>query len=190
MNKGMSLQAKIEVAIFAALAMIIDILPSITIAPAVSISFSMVPIFIICFRWGFKSGVVAGFLWGLLQVVTGTAYVLTPLQAFIEYFIAFAFIGLAGLLSGVIKQNLAANNRTKAFMFIILAIIIGSVARYFWHFVAGLVFWGSYAPKGVSALWYSFTMNGLAMVGSMIACLIILAVLIPSAARVVLNRAS
>ncbi|TYR80562.1 energy-coupled thiamine transporter ThiT [Priestia megaterium] len=189
MNKPLPLQAKIEIAIFSALALIIDLLPSITIATAVTISFSMVPIFIICFRWGLKGGVVAGFLWGLLQMVTGNAYILTPLQAFIEYFVAFAFIGAAGLFSDSIKKSLAQNERTKAFSLIIGALIVGSVARYIWHFIAGIIFWGSYAPKGVSALWYSFTMNGIAMVGSLIACTVVLALLIPSAARVVLNRA-
>ncbi|MER2255183.1 MAG: energy-coupled thiamine transporter ThiT, partial [Priestia megaterium] len=89
-NKALPLQAKIEIAIFAALALLLDLLPSIKIATAVSISFSMVPIFIMCFRWGVKGGALSGLLWGLLQLATGTAYILTALQTFIEYIVAFA----------------------------------------------------------------------------------------------------
>jgi thiamine transporter len=178
-NKALPLQAKIEIAIFAALALLLDLLPSLKIATAVSISFSMVPIFIMCFRWGVKGGALSGLLWGLLQLATGTAYILTALQTFIEYIVAFAFIGFGGIFSQSIKTNLANNN---------LSLIIGSFARYFWHFIAGIIFWGSYAPKGMSALWYSFSMNGISMVGSLIACLIILSLLIPSASRMIVTK--
>ncbi|MHC8969067.1 energy-coupled thiamine transporter ThiT [Priestia aryabhattai] len=187
-NKALPLQAKIEIAIFAALALLLDLLPSIKIATAVSISFSMVPIFIMCFRWGVKGGALSGLLWGLLQLATGTAYILTALQTFIEYIVAFAFIGFGGVFSQSIKTNLANNNRSKAFVLIVLSLIIGSFSRYFWHFIAGIIFWGSYAPKGMSALWYSFSMNGISMVGSLIACLIILSLLIPSASRMIVTK--
>ncbi|ADF39369.1 hypothetical protein BMD_2524 [Priestia megaterium DSM 319] len=66
MNKALPLQAKIEIAIFAALALLLDLLPSIKIATAVSISFSMVPIFIMCFRWGGKR---RGSIWSIMGAV-------------------------------------------------------------------------------------------------------------------------
>ena len=75
----------------------------------------MVPIFIMCFRWGVKGGALSGFLWGILQLALGNAYILTPLQAFIEYIIAVTFIGFGGIFSSSIKGYLANNQRSKAF---------------------------------------------------------------------------
>src|SRR5690625_998678 len=97
MKKTFNLQTLLEIAIFGALAMLLDLIPSINPHPSISISFAMVPIFIIAFRWGVRASFASGFIWGILQIVLGDAWILTPLQAFIEYFIAFAFVGFAGL---------------------------------------------------------------------------------------------
>ncbi len=104
--RNTNLQAMIESAILATFAMVIDILPlSIKLPTGGSISFAMIPIFIIAYRWGFKSAFLGGLVWGLLQIVVGDAYILTPVQAFIEYFIAFAFIGFAGLFYRPIQKS-------------------------------------------------------------------------------------
>ena len=106
--RNTNLQAMIESAILAAFALIIDILPlSIKLPTGGSISFAMIPIFIIAYRWGFKRAFLGGLIWGLLQIVVGDAYILTPIQAFIEYFVAFAFIGFAGLFYRPIQKALA-----------------------------------------------------------------------------------
>lgn len=75
----------IEAAIFAALAVILDLLPSIQLSSAISISIAMVPVLILSFRSGAKIGFISGFLWGLLQIVLGDAYILTPVQGFIDF---------------------------------------------------------------------------------------------------------
>ncbi|KAA2400092.1 energy-coupled thiamine transporter ThiT [Bacillus cereus] len=184
--RNTNLQAMIESAILAAFAMIIDILPlSIKLPTGGSISFAMIPIFIIAYRWGFKSAFLGGLVWGLLQIVVGDAYILTPIQAFIEYFIAFAFIGFAGLFYRPIQKALLTSNENnleqskqnqgkKVLAYIILATFIGSFARYFCHFIAGIIFWGQYAPKGQSAVLYSLIVNGSTMLGSFILCTVLL----------------
>ena len=43
----------------------------------------------------------------------GDAYILTPVQAFIEYFIAFAFIGFAGLFYRPIQKALLTSNENS-----------------------------------------------------------------------------
>ena len=59
--RNTNLQAMIESAILAAFAMVIDILPlSIKLPTGGSISFAMIPIFIIAYRWGFKSAFLGG----------------------------------------------------------------------------------------------------------------------------------
>lgn len=182
--RNTNLQAMIEAAILAALALVIDILPlSIKLPGGGSISFAMIPIFIIAYRWGFKASFLSGLIWGLLQIVVGDAYILTPVQAFIEYFIAFAFIGFSGLFHTPIQQALANRQKTKAIMYIIIATFIGSLARYFWHFIAGVIFFGQYAPKGQSAVLYSFIINGSTMIGSFALCAILLVILFTTAPR-------
>ncbi|MGN4426404.1 energy-coupled thiamine transporter ThiT [Bacillus cereus group sp. MYBK30-1] len=203
--RNTNLQAMIESAILAAFALIIDILPlSIKLPTGGSISFAMIPIFIIAYRWGFKMAFLGGLIWGLLQIVVGDAYILTPVQAFIEYFIAFAFIGFAGLFYRPIQKALASNSSDaehssfgsrkdkptskqnqgkKALVYIILATFIGSFARYFCHFIAGIIFWGQYAPKGQSAVLYSLIVNGSTMIGSFILCTVLLILLFTTSPR-------
>ncbi|MGE7632037.1 energy-coupled thiamine transporter ThiT [Bacillus paramycoides] len=203
--RNTNLQAMIESAILAAFALIIDILPlSIKLPTGGSISFAMIPIFIIVYRWGFKMAFLGGLIWGLLQIVVGDAYILTPVQAFIEYFIAFAFIGFAGLFYRPIQKALTSNNSNaehssfgsrkdkptskqnngkKALVYITLATFVGSFARYFCHFIAGIIFWGQYAPKGQSAVLYSLIVNGSTMIGSFILCTVLLILLFTTSPR-------
>lgn len=173
----------IEAAVFAALAVILDLLPSIRLSPAISISFAMVPVFIVAFRWGLRAGLISGFLWGLLQVVLGDIYFLTPLQFAIEYFVAFTFVGFAGLLYRPIQTSLKNGNRKQLLMWAILGVIAGSLARYFWHFVAGFIFWGEYAPEGQSAVMYSLIANGTTVLGAIAFCSIVIALLAGSLPR-------
>jgi thiamine transporter len=184
--KRFKLQTVIEIAIFAAIAMLLDLIPSIKFGPSISISFAMVPIFIIAFRWGIIASVTSGFLWGILQIALGEAWILTPTQAFIEYFIAFACIGSAGLFMGIIQKNLKDDFKGKALIWIIIAVYIGSMTRYFWHFVAGVIFFKSYAIEaGKAPFIYSLTMNGITYFFASLACSIVLILLISRAPQLV-----
>ncbi|WP_046175308.1 energy-coupled thiamine transporter ThiT [Domibacillus indicus] len=173
MNRKVPLQALIEAAVMAALAFILDLLPSINVGPWMSISIAMLPVFLVALRWGWKTGMASGFIWGLLQIVLGDAYVLTPLQAFIEYFIAFSFAGLAGLFA---RHSLSVR-------FILLAVLIGSLARYFWHFIAGWVYFGEYAPEEMPAALYSLIVNGGTALLTFGLCAIVLILLWKTAPR-------
>ncbi|WP_077302687.1 energy-coupled thiamine transporter ThiT [Virgibacillus pantothenticus] len=183
--RNVRLLVMIEAAFFAAFAMILDFLPSIKLSPAISISFAMVPIFILAFRRGVIAGVLSGFLWGLLQVMLGDATILTPTQFLIEYFIAFAFVGFAGLLYPVIQKNVQNGNKKVALAWVVAAALVGSIARYFWHFLAGVIFWGEYAPEGMSPVVYSFIANGTTMLGAFVFCSVVLVVLLASAPRLI-----
>ncbi|MFI8708262.1 energy-coupled thiamine transporter ThiT [Bacillus sp. NPDC077411] len=188
--RNTNLQAMIEAAILAAFALVIDILPlSIKLPTGGSISFAMIPIFIIAYRWGFKASFLSGLVWGLLQIVAGDASIFTPVQAFIEYFVAFAFIGFAGLFHAPIQQAIVNKQKAKAIMYVIIAAFIGSLARYFWHFIAGFIFFGQYAPKGQSAVLYSFIFNGITMIGSFALCAALLVALFTTAPRLFTKRA-
>ena len=186
--KNFRLVAMIEAAFFAAFAFILDLLPSIQLAPWMSISFAMVPIFILAFRWGVKVGLLSGFLWGLLQVVLGNAYYLAPIQFLIEYFLAFSFVGCAGLFYKTIQTHFQTGAKKKALLWVIIATFVGSVARYFWHFVAGVVFWGEYAPEGTSPVIYSLIVNGVTMIGAFILCSAVLVLLLAKGSRIIRRK--
>lgn len=160
------LQPLLEAAIMAALSLILDLLPSIQIGPFISIDFAMVPVLLVSIRWGFKYGIISGFIWGLLQVVTGDIDPLHWFQVFIEYFVAFSFVGFAGLFKNVIQNKFAEGKKVVGIVFVILATLVGSIARYIWHYYAGIVFWGSYAPEGQPAWLYSLIVNGTDFLGS------------------------
>lgn len=185
--KKIGLIALIEAAFFAAMALVLDLLPSLQLSPSISISFAMVPIFIIAFRWGFKVSFISGFLWGLLQIVTGDAAgsILHPLQGFLEYFVAFAFIGFAGLFYQPIHSAIKEQKKLLLSVWIIVAVFVGSLARYFWHFLAGFIFWGHYAPEGMNAVLFSLVANGTTMLGAFALCSVVLVFLVGTAPRLI-----
>lgn len=184
--KNMKLVVMIEVAIMAAIALILDLLPSIPIFNT-SISFAMVPIFIVAFRWGFKASASAGFLWGLLQIVFDLQ-ALTFWQVILEYLVAFACIGFAGLFASSIQNALKTEQKGLATGLIILAVVVGGFTRYIWHFIAGVTVWAKFAPEGMSPFINSLIVNGGSYLGATILCSIILVLLVVSAPRIVLDR--
>ncbi|MCU9614674.1 energy-coupled thiamine transporter ThiT [Caldibacillus lycopersici] len=181
--RKMKLQTMIEVAIMAALALILDLLPSIDLGPWISISFAMVPVFLVAFRWGFVPAFVSGLIWGLLQVVIGDFYFLSVIQFLMEYFLAFALIGFAGFFMPVIQKMFKERRIIKGIIYVIIATFVGSVARYFIHYIAGIVFWGSEAPEGQPAWLYSLIVNGTAALGSFLFCAVVLSLLLSVAPR-------
>lgn len=188
--KNLRLVVLLEASLMAAFAVILDMLPSIKLSPSISISIAMVPIFLLSYRRGWKAGILAGFVWGVLQIALGDAWIATPVQMVIEYFIAFAFIGLAGIFSGKIQDLLRSNHRSNAVMWIVAATFLGSLARYFWHFIAGFVFFAEYAPKGMSPLLFSLVANGITMLGSALLCSIALLIIVNTAPRLIKVRTS
>ncbi|WP_077620096.1 energy-coupled thiamine transporter ThiT [Bacillus sinesaloumensis] len=180
--RNIRLQAMIEAAIFAVLALALDMfVPSIKIGPSISISFAMIPVFIVALRWGFKFGFLSGFLWGLLQVIFDP-WIIHPIQGAIDYFLAFSFIGFAGLFKNTVQDSLSEGNKGKSLLYIIIAIFVGSLARYFWHFVSGYVFFAEQLT-GFEAIWFSLTANGITMLGAFAFCSIIMTLLILSSPR-------
>ena len=61
-----------------------------------SITLEMAPLLFFSYKQGGKWGVCAGFLSGLLQMLFG-GYIVHPVQALLDYPLAFACIGAAGL---------------------------------------------------------------------------------------------
>ena len=184
--KSNRLRILMEVAIFAVISLILDLfIPS---TWAFSMSFKMLPVIIVAFRRGIIPGVLSGFLWGFLQFAVGNAVILSVLQFFLEYFVAFAFIGFSGIVSKPLQQTIRKTPEKKFKQILIAStgLIIGSFARYVIHFIAGFIFWGEYAPEGQNAILYSFIVNISAFASETLTTLFVLILLTQSYKRLIL----
>lgn len=96
---------------------------------------SMLFITLIGYWYGPKIGLSAGFAYGILQFVQGGGgYILSPLQACLDYILAFAALGLSGFFY---KK---ANGLLKGYLF---AIFI----RGLFHSIGGYLYWMDYMPE-------------------------------------------
>ena len=160
----------IEIAIFTALALILDLLPFLSFkvwAQGGSISFAMIPIFIVAFRWGLKGGLISGFLLGILQVATGTAWIAHPVQGLLDYPVAFLVLGFAGLLAPAVQTALKNNNTKRFISMVTLGVLIGVTLRFIAHFVSGVVFFESLID-GMNIWVYSLVYNSSYLIPSFI----------------------
>ncbi|AVQ98857.1 energy-coupled thiamine transporter ThiT [Oceanobacillus sp. M65] len=179
----------VEVAIFAAFALLLDIIPFLSFkiwAQGGSISFAMIPIFIVAFRWGVKGGLLAGFLWGMLQIAVGTAYVLYPLQGFFDYAVAFTVLGFAGMFSKKIQQALQKGQTKKYLGYIVAGVFLGSILRFGAHYIAGVTFFES-AIEGQPVWLYSLLYNGSYMLPAFLLSAILVFFLFHKQPRTLMN---
>lgn len=125
---------------------------------------SMVPIFLIALFYGPEIGFLTGLLFGVIDFILAP-YVLHPVQVLFDYPLPFISLGIAGYF------------RNKDKLGMLTGVIIAIVARFLCHFISGLIFYGSYAPKGMSASLYAFLYNITYLAPDGILCIIILAIL-------------
>lgn len=160
----------IEVAIFTALALILDIMPFLSFkiwAQGGSISFAMIPIFIVAYRWGLKGGLLSGFLYGILQVATGTAWIAHPIQGLLDYPVAFTVLGFAGLFAPAAQAALKQANTKRFIGMVTLGVLLGIILRFVAHFIAGVVFFDSLID-GMNVWVYSLVYNSSYLIPSFI----------------------
>ena len=176
----------IEIAFMAALAFVIDlVIPTIEPVPGVYLNFSMIPIFLLAFRRGVIPSAVGGLLWGLLQIVTAEAYFLHIVQVILEYILALLFISVAGFFRTPIQSAFRERNLKKGMGYVVLAVTLGSLSRYFWHFLAGFIFWTRliYKMETVPGILFALWTQGLSAIGSAVLCSLILVPLLRTAPR-------
>lgn len=149
----------VEGTIVAALSFMLSLIPT-NIGSSFTISLGMIPLTIFAFRRGLRPALLSAFIWGILHFPAGDVYYLSVLQVLIEYPIAFTFAGFAGLYAPKVQQNLLDDNLQEAIKNIALGSLLGTGARFFWHFIAGVIFWGSYALWGMNPWIFSLVMNG------------------------------
>jgi thiamine transporter len=125
-----------------------------------SINLGMVPIFWLALRRGPKIGTFAGAVFGIVDL-TIEPFVVHPIQFILDYPLPFAVLGLAGFFK----------------KYPVIGVILGGAARFVCHFISGVVYFGNYAPEGMSPIVYSAAYNGTYLIPSIIICAVIIGVM-------------
>ncbi len=125
--------------------------------------FSMLFICLIGYWFGLRSGLMAAWAYGILQLVTNP-YIISIPQMLTDYLFAFGALGLSGIFCD--KKN-----------GLIKGYVLGILGRFFFTFLSGMIFFGSYASDyGLTAPVYSLVYNGSYVGGEALLTLIILAI--------------
>ena len=130
---------------------------------------SMLPIFLFAYAYGVAPGMLVGAAYGLLQFIQD-AYFVHPVELLLDYPLAFAMLGLAG-----IAHHSGERGR------LIEGIVLGAVGRFLCAFIAGVIFFGAYAPEGQPVLVYSAVYNGFYLIPETIICIVL--ALVPAIQR-------
>ncbi len=152
-----------EVAIFAAIGFILDEIQgviAVSFTSGGSIGIAMVAVLIIAYRRGLLPALLTGLIMGLLDFAT-KAYLVHPMQVFLDYIFPYMLVGLAGLLKPLFDKT---DNRRLKIMWLIIGTLFGGVLKFFSHYFAGLYFWGDPAYFAwnlnyMSPALYSFIYN-------------------------------
>lgn len=146
----------VEISMFVALALVLDFVAGLYSSflwlQGGSISLSLVPLAILAYRQGLKIGLLGATLMGALQLLLG-AFIYHPVQVLLDYPVAFGLLGITGIWSKIVDK------KEKVSIAIISSTFIASVLRWASHTISGYVFFGQWAPEGMSAMWYSMTYN-------------------------------
>ena len=123
-----------------------DILPPIYRLPqggSVSVA-SMVPLLWFALRRGLRSGLEACTVYGLVHMALPGSYIVGPVQALLDYPIAFAALGFAGMFR----------------KYPLVGVGVGIFGRFLAHFASGVWFFSEFAPPEMNPIVYSAIYNG------------------------------
>lgn len=99
-----------------------------------SINATMIPLILFAIRWGWGWGMGVGLVFGTLKYFLGEGIVINWISIIFDYSVAYAFVGLAGVLKR--KVNWAW-----------LAALIGCVARFVIHYLSGVTVYAEWMPE-------------------------------------------
>lgn len=167
----LQIRALCEGALMVALAFVLSFVKLYELPNGGSLTPAMFPILLFALRWGTGSGLMAGFVFGLLQLIFDGAYAWGWQSMLLDYLLAFAPLGLAGLFRG------------KAWG-IFPGTVVGCLGRYLVHHISGITIYRIIEPTAVPGLGtydnphlYSLVYNGSYMIPNMVLALLIAAVL-------------
>lgn len=157
-----------EATIFIALSIVLkDVLPPIWEMPqggSITIA-GLVPLIWFALRRGAKWGIFAGFVYGLVHALLPGSYVIHPVQGLLDYPLAFAALGLAGLFKNIRLVGPAVGTA------------LGILGRFMCSFLSGLLFFveNPFSTEGIIA---SAVYNGTYLIPEFAITVIVLYVLL------------
>ena len=167
----LQIRALCEGAIMVALAFVLSFVKFMELPNGGSLTPAMFPILLFAVRWGLGKGLMAGFVFGLLQLIFDGAYAWGWQSMLLDYLLAFTPLGLAGLFKG------------KAWG-IFPGTVLGCAGRFIIHYISGVTIYRIYEPTEIpgigvfdDAVLYSLAYNGSYMLPNMLVALAIAAVL-------------
>lgn len=110
---------------------------------------SMLPVILFAFVCGPVAGIIAGLAYGFLQFFQG-AYAAHWVSILLDYPLAFAWLGIAGIFPKAIKPLELRFG---------LGIFLSVLGRFFMHLLSGAIFFADYAPEGMNPWIYSAGYN-------------------------------
>ncbi|MCL1901041.1 MAG: energy-coupled thiamine transporter ThiT [Firmicutes bacterium] len=116
----------------------------------------MLPLFLYAYCFGFFKGVIVCCIYGALDMLLDP-FIVHPLQAILDYPLAYAFLGCAGLFSKITKNQI---------LFLLIGVTMGLVGRFFCHVLSGVIFFSEYADVATygSVFVYSLAYNSFVFV--------------------------
>ena len=170
-NAHLRIRALCEGALLVGLAFVLSFVKLYELPNGGSLTPAMFPILLFALRFGLGSGLLAGFVFGLLQMLFDGAYAWGWQSMLLDYLVAFTPLGLAGLFKG------------KAWG-IFPGAVLGNAVRFLVHFISGVTIYRIYEPTEIlnvgvfdDAVLYSLVYNGLYMVPCRILTVAVAAVL-------------
>lgn len=150
MKNRQKIASLIEIGMFVAIAIVLDVLAGFVfeLPYGGSISIAMLPIFIVSYRRGWKNGLIAGAVFGLIQTMIKVYFLSIP-QYLMEYLLAFMVVGLAGLFRHGLYRPVPFT----------LGILLGSFLRYLVASLVGVLYWKAFIPDEILFMDEMFSMN-------------------------------
>ena len=139
-SRHSKIAAMIECSLCVALSFVMSRINLFTMPQGGSVDFELVPLILFTYRRGWKWGINAGILTGLMRIILGS-YFYTPVQVILDYPLAYSFVGLVDL---------------HPFWLGLVAAWAGMTAS---SIVSGAIFFAEYAPAGQNPWVYSFFYN-------------------------------
>ena len=170
-NSHLRIRALCEGAIMVALAFVLSFVKLYELPNGGSLTPAMFPILLFAVRWGLGKGLMAGFVFGLLQLIFDSAYAWGWQSMLLDYLLAFTPLGLAGLF------------RSRSWG-IFPGTVLGCAGRFIVHYISGVTIYRIYEPTEIpgfgvfdDAVLYSLVYNGSYMLPNMLLALAIAAAL-------------
>ena len=171
-NESSGTKVVVEIGIVIALAVALSTITRLIQLPwGGSISIGSVPIAIFCLLRGSKAGVLVGALYGVVDLMLNP-FIVHPAQVLLDYPIPNA---LFGCLIGFLHR---LDTPIRLFPYVLIISLAGC-AKWFSHWISGILYFGAYAPVGQEVWIYSAIYNASHVIPETILCIVLLRFLVP-----------